>query len=356
MLLLLGTAVVLFLFYWLKIFLVKRGKRLLILFSSHWQTFKQKFAKSPRVWKFTTKHPHLVSFLKHRLGKKEFSGVPLTLLMAALLYAIALLVGLVEDVITADAIVLVDTQIAEMATSLRSPLVTEFFIWVTLLGKWQVVVAFITATTLLLIIWHQKHHTLSLLVSVLGSQLLTHAGKLSFQRGRPDSALYLETTYSFPSGHASIAIALYGFLTYLLIRNTRHWRSKINIFLAGAIIALLIGLSRMYLGVHFLSDILGGYLAGVIWLIIAITISEFSLLKIKKLESDHATKSSYSPSKKGRVLTALVIFLALTFYILFSLLHQLPEQPSPPSATPLSALLFSRALQKPSLTMLPFLV
>ena len=91
--------------------------------------------------------------------------------------------------------------------------------------------------------------------------------------------MYLEKSFSFPSGHATIAVAFYGFIIYFLIKNVKSWNRKINIFFTGFILIILIGFSRLYLGVHFVSDVWAGYLIGAIWLIIGIGFTEFYLLK-----------------------------------------------------------------------------
>ncbi|WP_267927506.1 LssY C-terminal domain-containing protein [Desulfolithobacter dissulfuricans] len=100
-------------------------------------------------------------------------------------------------------------------------------------------------------------------------------GKLAFHRPRPDEAVLLESSYFFPSGHATMAVAFYGFLGYLLIRSAKQWKIRVNLFFLTCIPILLIGLSRIVLGVHYLSDVWSGYLVGTLWLIIGISLSEW---------------------------------------------------------------------------------
>ena len=68
--------------------------------------------------------------------------------------------------------------------------------------------------------------------------------------------------FSFPSGHASISVAFYGFAIYIAMRFVRLWSTRINLLMLGVLIAFLIGFSRLYLGVHYLSDVVAGYLVG----------------------------------------------------------------------------------------------
>ncbi len=104
----------------------------------------------------------------------------------------------------------------------------------------------------------------ALLVSVIGAAALNSLLKLLFARPRPSVFLPLtvEKTYSFPSGHTIAAVALYGFLAILLWQNGRRgWA-----LLVGMIVPL-VGLSRVYLGVHYPSDVLGAMALGILWLL-----------------------------------------------------------------------------------------
>lgn len=95
------------------------------------------------------------------------------------------------------------------------------------------------------------------------SPIVNHILKLIYKRPRPDESLRLikETNYSFPSGHAMISIFFY--LTLILFINKSEFKYKKILNIILLLIIILIGISRIYLGVHFFSDILGGYLIGI---------------------------------------------------------------------------------------------
>jgi membrane-associated phospholipid phosphatase len=92
--------------------------------------------------------------------------------------------------------------------------------------------------------------------------------KLGFRRERPFFAdpLATESTFSFPSGHALVSLAVYGAIALLLARRISSHRRGALLLAATAIWVALIGFSRLYLGVHFLSDVLAGFAAGAAWL------------------------------------------------------------------------------------------
>ncbi|MFC4601699.1 phosphatase PAP2 family protein [Cohnella hongkongensis] len=113
---------------------------------------------------------------------------------------------------------------------------------------------------------HRKE-LLLLVFSVGGAAGLNSLLKNAFQRERPAlHRLAEETGYSFPSGHSMAAFALYGAMAYLLWRHIASRAGRTALIAAAAVLVLSIGLSRIYLGVHYPSDVLAGYLASLVWL------------------------------------------------------------------------------------------
>lgn len=104
----------------------------------------------------------------------------------------------------------------------------------------------------------------------LGAEALNLVLKLSFARARPELEHPFVNlhTYSFPSGHATVSTAVYGALALVLARRTPSWRTRILIAAAAALVVGVIGFSRLYLGAHFLSDVLAGFDAGFTWLML----------------------------------------------------------------------------------------
>lgn len=147
-----------------------------------------------------------------------------------------------------------------------APWLDALMIGITRIGYPGAILATATAAAWL---WWQRRPVaaLSLLISVLGAFVLNVWLKQIFGRPRPTvfPPLTAETTFSFPSGHAMNAVALYGFLTYLLWQQKqRAWATLALLF------ALLIAFSRIYLGVHYPSDIVGALSIGLVWLVIVV--------------------------------------------------------------------------------------
>ena len=130
---------------------------------------------------------------------------------------------------------------------------------------------------LVIILW--KNIRKIFLINLLSVFILNYILKLIFSRERPiDINLIAETGYSFPSGHAMISLAVYGFLAYLLWKSNYKYK-KIGSSLLILLI-VLIGISRIYLGVHYTSDVIGGFIISLSYLLFFIDII---YKKIKKI-------------------------------------------------------------------------
>ena len=111
------------------------------------------------------------------------------------------------------------------------------------------------------------------LVAVLGGEALNLLLKDLFARPRPsfEHPLVVDTSYSFPSGQAMESVVVYGILAYFVVLTSRAWGKRAVSVGGAAIVVLLIAFSRVYLGAHYVSDVVGGFAAGGAWLSAVIT-------------------------------------------------------------------------------------
>jgi undecaprenyl-diphosphatase len=140
-------------------------------------------------------------------------------------------------------------------------------------------------------------------VSVTGGALLNLGLKALFERVRPPAAGAIAAAqgYSFPSGHAMESLVVLGSIGYLALRLPEPWRLKSALLAALATAVLLVGLSRVYLGVHWISDIAGGWCAGAVWL--ATTIVGFEMhLRIRARDRNAAVAVAQQEAAQARVL------------------------------------------------------
>jgi membrane-associated phospholipid phosphatase len=189
-------------------------------------------------------------------------GGRLVLLFLCLLAPLWVFVGLADEVHELETFYF-DDPLLWRAHAMAGPALDRFFIFISAIGyQWGVVPVDIALTIGLLIARRWREATFAG-VSCAGSALLNMATKQFFQRDRPSlwESIAPEHTFSFPSGHA-MGSATLAMVVVLLCWHTR-WRWP-AVAVAGSF-ALLVGVSRIYLGVHYPSDILGGFAAGIAW-------------------------------------------------------------------------------------------
>ena len=132
----------------------------------------------------------------------------------------------------------------------------------------------IILTIVLFIAIKNKKIAISVVINLIVITILNNLLKIIFLRPRPDvNNLILESGYSFPSGHSATGMAFYGYLIYLIYKYVNNKKIKIPLIIFLSLIIVAIGLSRIYLGVHYASDVLGGFLLAIVYLIIFITIA-----------------------------------------------------------------------------------
>jgi undecaprenyl-diphosphatase len=217
-------------------------------------------ARSPAGWR-----DWLVQLAQRERARVAEFGVILAagfVVSAVLLYLFAWLASevLEQDTHAAD---LATLHFLQQFTSPQLTLLAEFF---SAMGS--EIVAVIAAVMLVVFLWQRRWGAaVSLILVVVGAQLLNNILKDAFQRERPTpvTGLISAQQFSFPSGHAMVSAAFYLFLAYMAWRLiSGNWQRGL---LVGSLVllVLLIGLSRLYLEAHYLTDVIAGYLAGVVW-------------------------------------------------------------------------------------------
>jgi membrane protein DedA with SNARE-associated domain/membrane-associated phospholipid phosphatase len=227
----------------------------------------------PPVARLQTRYDAQLRWLLRRLTPGQYLGLHLTVGLLTAAGGLWLFGGIAEDVLTGDPIVRFDLALDDYLHAHATPAPTKFFLIVTALGSTEAIVLLgvVVATFLA---WGRRWLFLgSWLAAVAGSAFLNHVLKGLFERPRPhfEHPLLVETSYSFPSGHAMESFVVYGMLAYFAVLALRSWESRVAVVFEAALLVVLIGFSRMYLGVHYFSDVLAGYAAGGVWLSALIT-------------------------------------------------------------------------------------
>lgn len=160
-----------------------------------------------------------------------------------------------------------------------------FFIFLSFIGSRNFLYPAMLVVSIYLIFKRYHFAIMMVWVNIVGVRFINTCIKGIYQRERPSLEHLVDAHfYSFPSGHAMNSMATYGMLAFLFILIVQNWKIKIFAVLSASIIILMIGTSRIYLGVHYPLDVLAGYFAGAAWLTLLIGV--WAKLKSNNHERD----------------------------------------------------------------------
>lgn len=218
--------------------------------------------------------PRQFLFLRARLAPEGLLGLHFSIGTTLLIGAMWLFGGIAEDLITGDPLVLIDAFLSEWFRSHAEPHFTQFMQYVSALASLPAVIV-LSAIMICIVLWRRQWYwLLGLILVVAGGLVLNVLLKNLFGRARPGWADSVLADASFPSGHAMMATIIYGFVAAYLVLGTCSMLARFLIAIMAIALVFLIAFSRLYLGAHYLSDVLGAMAAGVIWLTLCLTLVE----------------------------------------------------------------------------------
>ena len=238
--------------------------------------------------------------LENQLPELETSPQPTpqtlnVLTIASLILAVSaiFIFSWIAEGVSANRTIAFDAGIRARVHEYASPSVTRFMIGISYLGGNGLVIGAFGAFFLFLYLrWRRA--TLWLVITILGALVLDVSLKLGFHRQRPEPFFgAVPLTYSFPSGHSLFSFCFYGVLAGLWSGRVRSRILRILIWTFAAVLVLMIGLSRIYLGVHYPSDVIAGYLAATIWVS---TLVGLDRQRVRRRASRKSAKQNYSTS------------------------------------------------------------
>lgn len=220
---------------------------------------------------------------KSRAGLALLTG--LTLAAGMLVF----IIWLAEEVLEGDT-QRFDEQVRVIVNQHAQPWFTAAMHFVTYFGSTIVISSLSVCAVVAFYLIKWRRASLLLLVTMAGAMVLNATLKLSFQRARPVPFFDITapSSYSFPSGHALFSFCLLGTLAAIISRRVQGVWTRLAVWAAAAVIVMLVGFSRIYLGVHYPSDVLAGYAAAFVW-VMSVAIVDRLL---------HRREAPWSPSSK----------------------------------------------------------
>jgi len=220
--------------------------------------------------RLANRYPRQVAFLQRRLEPGQARGLSLTIGLAALVAAGWAFGALTQDVVAGDEAARFDRPVLDWFVAHREPWLTNVLRGVTVLGSTDFLLPLVIAAGLVLWITRRSAAPLVYLAAgYLGAELLFRIVKQLTHRPRPPAHLAVGhyAGYAFPSGHATLSVAVWGAVA-LTVGANASWPRRTGLVAAAAVMAVTIGVTRLYLGAHWLTDVLAGWALGTGWLVV----------------------------------------------------------------------------------------
>jgi len=280
------------------------------------------------------RYPRFTGFFVERFMPGSPLGLVLSLWIILGAVAIEQVVELALEVTRGSLLPGIDLRIENLVAIMRTNTLDHVFYAVTWLGSAEVLGLLVLAVLLVSLV-AKKYRSVCLLAgATVASWLSVDLVKHVIARPRPPivDARILEPNFSFPSGHAAVSAVFYGVSTYLLVRALRRDSSRIAVAILAALLVLITGTSRMYLGVHFPSDVLAGWMLGIFWLSISAVVDHLWLAwKAPRVTvSEHALTSI---SLTARVAAGFVLLVCMSALVGFQV-SVMPPRPVPKLTPP----------------------
>ena len=233
--------------------------------------------------------------MKWTRKRLEIIGVPLSLGLVAAIGILIFFAWLTDEVLEGD------TRAFDEATraavhQLASPTLTTLMRGISYLGSTRFLLAATIVMVLAFIFWRLRREAVLLSVTMIGAAILNITLKLAFKRVRPEPFFNLATpkSFSFPSGHSLASFCFFAGLAAILNARVESRRLRVAIASAAGVIIFLIGLSRIYLGVHHATDVIAGFVSALIWTAAVRFVEERLVRRMRRRQADPQIPTDYT--------------------------------------------------------------
>jgi len=210
---------------------------------------------------------------------KKITGKPLLIGLMTGVILVLVLGGLTEDVLERESIVRLDNWVLNHTYLVQSPGLTRAMIFISDLGSGYFIWPVATLSIIALVYKRRRLEARFVAAAMVGGGVLNIVLKNAIHRARPvppdGTELVQAWGWAYPSGHAFLSVIFYFTIAYFIYRRFRTKTAGLSVFAIAFCMACAIALSRIYLQVHYLSDVLAGLLAGLTWFILCISILEY---------------------------------------------------------------------------------
>lgn len=286
------------------------------------KSIREALAKNEYIIHWRKKHPAIFSFIEKRLSLANPYGVYFSVGIALSVIALLYFFAFTQDILAKDPFIEADVRLMNLVADLRSVAAAKFFLLFTYLGNWQFIISLGVIAAVALALLKEKRKLTFLIIGVAGGELFYTAFKLLLHRTRPDIgfSLILRNGYAFPSGHAVMSLIFYGMIGYGFFKILKNRWLKLPLIILATVLIFLIGFSRIYLGAHWVSDILAGWAFGIAFLVLLIT-----FFKQRERFKPETKNKSILSKKLVLVIAVFLLILEGVFFYYFYVKHPLIE-------------------------------
>lgn len=252
---------------------------------------RQCFGRAPVISALRIRYPWAWHFTHRRLDPGTYLGLHLTVGLMLLVGSLLVFGEFAEEIWEDEAVTRFDRALVIALQEHTSVTVMKAFAFITRIGDVSTIIVLGLVVSLFLLLRRDRLLVMGWLVTLIGGGVLNWVLKELLQRARPEliDPFITASGWSFPSGHAMGSLMAYGMLAYVLLRLGRpEWR--LPVIVITVTLVLLIGTSRLFLQVHYFSDVLAGFAAGTAWLAICITGTELALRRKTRQAPDASSR------------------------------------------------------------------
>lgn len=261
--------------------------------------------------KWNRKYPRTMTWIKHRCAFRKPYGFYFSVCVLLAVYFGKQFIDILREVLVGGAFLELDIRVTNLLSVLRTDAMNRFMVLWSYGGNWQFIVSLGIIIIIGLLLVKEKRKALFLFFGTALGELLYSSIKAVVGRTRPDEgfALITQGGYSFPSGHATMAVLFFGMIWYGCITAHKKWWQRIGFTLFFGGIIFFISISRVYLGVHWASDVIGGWSLGALLLVLIIGF-------FKNDEHKNPEKKENFILAKSKVVLIMLVLLGVHAYML----------------------------------------
>ena len=309
-----------FIFFLIKKIIERYWKKILKNIKNYFYILEKIFFSE----EFIKKNNKKIIFLKERFSIKNFWGIPFTILLSLFLYYFVSFFGFSRNFLNAKNMIEIDGRISKLVILFKDNLFLDLSFWISNLSENIIILVFWFTSSLILFYYRKIKEIFVLLILILFTKFFVFCSRFFLSGYNIEQIFNINYNPFNPDTNLSLAIVFYGFISWILIRNTKKIKKMINIFFLFIGLILIIFVSRIYLGLQYFSDQLVSVSLGGMILIVGIILLEYlyKIEKRKKIKKEIVNRVIEIKKNKKYI----IYFLLFSNFLIFVIFGKIYEE------------------------------